>query len=553
MHKQTLKIQSINDNIGESVLFIETALKNMGYSGKKLSSTILTCEEIMVQMVINTTSPDSQIYIHIDGNGKKAKVKISCKGNKISFNNTSTVSQIADLSDMEDDQVAIISRMIINAYTDNISVKYLNGLNVAYVKIEEKKRSTNMIIVCMILGALAGLVLRMLVPVQAAQFISSNIFSVISTLFLNAIKMVVAPLIFFSIAESMTGFSDYGTFGRIGGKIIGLYFFTTVIAISIAFGVVSIMKPGDPSLLPAVLEVIGSTTTKTTVPNVSIIDTIIGIVPSNLATAFVTTDMLQIIFLGVIVGIASGLLGEQSMGVQKFLKNGNALFSKITTMIIKTMPVSVFCIVANIALTIGMESLFSLLHVYVTFVVGIFLMFSFYLLFLAIAGKRINPFKFFSKYKDAIIMAFTTCSSSATIPVSMRSLDNLGVSKKIYAFSIPLGATINMDGASVGFVIITMFMARIFSVQMNGSLLLSLFLSVMLLAIGTPAIPGAGFACMAMLFSQIGVPPEAVGYTIIVLTLGDFFTTASNVVGDAVVTTVVASSEKLLDLKKYNG
>lgn len=551
MHKQTLKIQATNDHIGESVLFIETALKNLGYSGKKLTSTVLTCEEIMVQMVINTTSPDSQIYIHIDGNGKKAKVKISCKGNKISFNNTSTVSQVADLSDMEDDHAAIISRMILNAYTDNISVKHSNGLNVAYVKIEEKKHSANMVIACMILGAAMGIVLRMILPAQAVQFVSSNIFSVISTLFMNAIKMVVAPLVFFSIAESMTGFSDYATFGRIGGKVIGLYFFTTAVAISIGFSASTLLHPGDPALVSAVLEVIGNVTTNATVANISISDTIIGIVPSNFINAFVKADMLQIIFVGVIVGIASGLLGEQSESVQRFLKNGNALFSKVTTMIIKTMPAAVFCIVANLMLTIGIESLLPIVKLLITLIIGLFTMMIFYLLFLAIAGKA-NPGKFISKFKNTFFMAFTSASSNATMPLTMKSLDNMGVSKKIYAFSIPLGTTINMDGSSLSYVVVTMFMARIFNVPLNGSLLLSLFLSIMLLSIGTPGIPGAGIACLAMLFSQIGVVPEAVSYVIIVETLSDFFVTASNVVGDAVVTTVVASSEKLLDLKKYN-
>lgn len=551
MHKQTLKIQATNDHIGESVLFIETALKNLGYSGKKLTSTVLTCEEIMVQMVINTTSPDSQIYIHIDGNGKKAKVKISCKGNKISFNNTSTVSQVADLSDMEDDHAAIISRMILNAYTDNISVKHSNGLNVAYVKIEEKKHSANMVIACMILGAAMGIVLRMILPAQAVQFVSSNIFSVISTLFMNAIKMVVAPLVFFSIAESMTGFSDYATFGRIGGKVIGLYFFTTAVAISIGFSASTLLHPGDPALVSAVLEVIGNVTTNATVANISISDTIIGIVPSNFINAFVKADMLQIIFVGVIVGIASGLLGEQSESVQRFLKNGNALFSKVTTMIIKTMPAAVFCIVANLMLTIGIESLLPIVKLLITLIIGLFTMMIFYLLFLAIAGKA-NPGKFISKFKNTFVMAFTSASSNATMPLTMKSLDNMGVSKKIYAFSIPLGTTINMDGSSLSYVVVTMFMARIFNVPLNGSLLLSLFLSIMLLSIGTPGIPGAGIACLAMLFSQIGVVPEAVSYVIIVETLSDFFVTASNVVGDAVVTTVVASSEKLLDLKKYN-
>lgn len=550
MAKQSLKIQASNEYIGEAVLFIETTLKNLGHSGKKFVSTVLFCEEAMVQMVVHSTSQDNFINIDITGNKKRAKVKISCRGNRISLADTSAVSQVADLSDIDDEQAAVMSSMILKSYSGFIFPRHFGGVNIVTIWLEAKTYN-NPILTSIILGAIVGILLRMLLPQSAATFADTNVFTVIYTLFMNAIKMVVAPVVFFSIAEAMTEFSDFSTFGRIGGKVIVSYFLTTAIAMAVGFVIFSIMKPGDPSLAPAVLEVIGDAATDTTVANISILDTIVGIVPTNFAGAFVRDDMLQIIFMGIIAGIASGLLGEYSEGVQEFIKNGNALFSKITTMIIKTMPVALFCIVANIILTTGAESLLSLLHVFGTVIVGLCAMVVFYILFLSIVGK-LNPFKFFFKCKDAFITAFTTCASNATMPSSMKCLDNLGVSKKIYGFSIPLGVNINMDGLGVYYVIITMFMARVFDIQLSGSLMVSLFLSVILLSIGTPGIPGSALTFLAMLFSQIGVAPEAVSYIIIVNTLADFFVTAINVMGDAVVTTVVASNEGLIDLEKYN-
>lgn len=551
MAKQSLKIKAANEYIGEAVLFIETTLKNLGHSGKKLVATVLSCEEVLVQLAIHSTSQDNFIYIDITGNNKKAKVKFTCKGHKITLADTSAVSQIADLSDIDDEQAAVMSSLILKSYTGNIYPSHFCGVNIVTVSLDEKKHNNNPILTSIILGAIVGILLRMLLPQSAATFADTNIFTIIYTLFMNAIKMVVAPVVFFSIAEAMTEFSDFSTFGRIGGKVIVSYFLTTAIAMAVGFVIFSIMKPGDPSLAPAVLEVIGDAATDTTVANISILDTIVGIVPTNFAGAFVRDDMLQIIFMGIIAGIASGLLGEYSEGVQEFIKNGNALFSKITTIIIKTMPVALFCIVANIILTTGAESLLSLLHVFGTVIVGLCAMVVFYILFLSIVGK-LNPFKFFFKCKDAFITAFTTCASNATMPSSMKCLDNLGVSKKIYGFSIPLGVNINMDGLGVYYVIITMFMARVFDIQLSGSLMVSLFLSVILLSIGTPGIPGSALTFLAMLFSQIGVAPEAVSYIIIVNTLADFFVTAINVMGDAVVTTVVASNEGLIDLEKYN-
>lgn len=550
MAKQSLKIQASNEYIGEAVLFIETTLKNLGHSGKKFVSTVLFCEEAMVQMVVHSTSQDNFINIDITGNKKRAKVKISCRGNRISLADTSAVSQVADLSDIDDEQAAVMSSMILKSYSGFIFPRHFGGVNIVTIWLEAKTYN-NPILTSIILGAIVGILLRMLLPQSAATFADTNIFTIIYTLFMNAIKMVVAPVVFFSIAEAMTEFSDFSTFGRIGGKVIVSYFLTTAIAMAVGFVIFNIMKPGDPSLAPAVLEVIGDAATDTTVANISILDTIVGIVPTNFAGAFVRDDMLQIIFMGIIAGIASGLLGEYSEGVQEFIKNGNALFSKITTMIIKTMPVALFCIVANIILTTGAESLLSLLHVFGTVIVGLCAMVVFYILFLSIVGK-LNPFKFFFKCKDAFITAFTTCASNATMPSSMKCLDNLGVSKKIYGFSIPLGVNINMDGLGVYYVIITLFMARVFDIQLSGSLMVSLFLSVILLSIGTPGIPGSALTFLAMLFSQIGVAPEAVSYIIIVNTLADFFVTAINVMGDAVVTTVVASNEGLIDLEKYN-
>lgn len=542
-------LKASESSISEGMIFIENSLKEKKIDKKSLVKTLLLCEELLVQMIKHADSPDTNMHIDISRSAKSPSISISCKGEKYDLAETEALNNIVGLHEVEDDeQISVISHLILKSQSEKISLKYSNGINKAVVR-TGKAESSNKIISFMLFGIVTGLIFKFFIPASVTAFANTYIFSIGQELFMDSIKMVVGPLVFFSIAESMMGFSDYTTFGRIGTKIIGLYFLTTMMAIGIAYAVFQILKPGDPSQAAAVMEMIG-TVPKQAVAEVSIRDTIVEIIPTNFVSAFLNSDMLQIIFVGVFVGIVSGLLGESSGRIQTFIKDGNTLFSRMTTAITKFMPVAVFCIMANVMLSIGVDSLLSLIKAFAVTLIGIGFMIVFYMLFLSVAAG-LSPFIFFKKYKDALIMAFSTASSNATMPVSMLCLDKIGVSKKVYAFSIPLGATINMNGTSVFYTIMTLFMARIFDIQLDSGLLFSVFVSVFMLSIGTPGVPGASIACLAMLFSQIGVAPEAVGYIMIISTLGDFFQTASDVVGDAVVTTVVAKTENLLDIDKF--
>ena len=546
MRKET-KIPALKENVGEAVEFIENALKTDSLDQTKIYKSTLVAEEILVQMIENADGAKNVITIRVQTGKKGSQIGISCKGTEWELKDLKTLRDEMKLSELEEEQSSIISQILIGAMSENIKLRHARGINYAQLNIRSDKAGHNgAMLLFMLLGIALGLLLRLLAPANFCSFVSDNIFSPGSTMFMNAIKMIVAPLVFFSIAESMTGFSDYKVFGRIGVKVIVLYFFTTAIAIVLSFAIFRIMRPGDPSQRSAVMTIAGMTQTQEA-SALTIRGFLTGIVPSNLAGAFLSGDMLQIIFVAMLIGVASGLLGEYSRPVQDFIKAANSLFTQVTNMILKLLPLATFCFMANTVLTTDANSITALAYVLLVIYVALLAMFLVYCLILAAA--KISPTAFISGFRKAMMTAFTTASSNGAMPVSMKALDNMGVSPKVYSFSIPLGATINMDGASIGYVIMVLFMMRIFGINPDGTMLLSLFLSVMLLSIGTPGIPGSAIAMTAMLFTQFGIPAGAIGYVIPLIMLSDYGRTMSNVTGDAVVTAVVAKSENLLNIQ----
>lgn len=536
------------NNISEAVKFAEQCLDE-NFDSKKKARFLLSLEEILVQLCDHAANEETVVHVKISKSRQQVAVNLSCAGDSFSLDEGSSLDDLMNGLEEDDEQYRIIKSMLQKLYSDNVCLRNSKGVNRVLLTIEPKKK-TNKTIVAIGAGIVAGLFVRFLIPQTVTDFVLTNVVTLISDLFMHAIKMVLVPLVFFSIAESVGGFSDYQSFGRIGAKVVGMYMLTTAFAIALAFGIFMIFKPGAPDVLSSVQAVMG-TTGEVQTTTVSLRSTLLNIIPTNIAAAFSNGDMLQIIFIGVLVGLAGNMLGEGSQAVRDFIHIGNSLFSQITTLVIKALPTAVFCIMVNLIATTSAESIVSLAGLFGVVFLAIACMILVVYAMLLWSKTKSNPKNFYKGFSEAEIMAFSTCSSSATMPVSMKCLDKMGVSPKIYSFSIPLGATINMDGSSICYMIMTLFMMRVFSIPLTGSTLFSICLSVLLLSVATPGAPGAGIACQAMLLAQVGIPAEAVSFLLAVYTLLDFVRTTSNVVGDAVVTTVVAKSEGMLDENKF--
>ena len=361
--------------------------------------------------------------------------------------------------------------------------------------------------------------------------------------------MVVAPVVFFSIISCIVQFSDLSALGRIGMKILGMYIFTTFIAVAVGFGAFFLLKPGNADLAEGLMADASSITSQTM--DVSIKDTIVNIVPSNLVAPFLNSNMMQLIFLAILCGIATGLIGKYSAMLMEFFQALNDLFLKVTTMIIKFMPIAVFCSIASTMLSMGIHSILSVLGMFGTFLFGLACMIMVYCLMMLLFA-RLNPIPFLKKYASVMLQVFSTSSSNASIPINMDVCEKkLGISRKVFSLSIPLGATLNMDGTCVNLAVFSMALAKTYGISVTGGMLLSMVGSIVVLSMGAPGIPGVGVICLSVLLAQMNVPLEAIGLIMGINSLIGMFSTVNNCLGDVAVTSIVAKSEGEMDLNVY--
>lgn len=534
--------------IASALDFLQESLSAWGFEKKRINAVMLTAEELMVKM-IQASADGDKLSLSVEKILGTVSVRISARGSKTEL--TETTLSIGDLSGNEyaPEAEQAIRSMILNAHREEIQLKHRMGVNTAVLRVQ-KSEHANLIttLMFMVCGILFGLALRLLTPAAVSQWISDNVLYMVSKLFVNGIMMLVAPLVFFSMASCIAKYTDLRSLGRMGAKVIACYILTTIVAISIGFSVFQLLQPGDPAMMAAVtdagasaIETAGSTT-------LSLRDTLLSIVPNNFARAFVDSDMIQVIVLGILLGAAAGSLGQYTEPVQHAFDAMNELFSRAVTIIVKVMPVAIFCSMAKMVITMNASTLWALLGILGCVYLGAFLLIAFYGLLLLVFG-RINPLMFFRKFLPVMVSAFSLASSNAVMPLNMKTLDEkIGVSRKVYAFSIPLGATINMDGFCNYLIITTLALAKVAGVSFTGSQILSIFVFITLLSLGAPGVPGVGIVCLTMLLGQLSLPLELVSLVIGIYSMIDLINTTGNITGDAIVTTIVAKSEGLLDM-----
>jgi Na+/H+-dicarboxylate symporter len=321
-----------------------------------------------------------------------------------------------------------------------------------------------------------------------------------------------------------------------------------VIAVAVGLGSFYLFKPGKAGIIGQAAD--ASSITSQTM-DISILDTIVGIVPDNFIKPFLESNMLQLIFLAVICGIAVGKIGKYSEMLCTLLEACNELFLKVTTMIIRFMPAAVLCSVMSMMLTMGGKTMISVMGMLGTLIFGLICMIVIYCLLILLIG-RISPIPFLRKYSATMLQVFSMASSNASIPINMDACEKkLGIAKNIYSLSIPLGATINMDGTCVHLAVFSLALAKIYGVEITGASMISLVLAIVVLSMGAPGIPGSGLICLSVLLTQLGIPVEAIGLVMGIDSLAGMFRTMSNCTGDVAVSVIVARLEKLMDIEIY--
>ena len=376
--------------------------------------------------------------------------------------------------------------------------------------------------------------------------IEKYVFNLGGQIFKNLLMLVVVPLVFFSLVSGISSLSNMVKLGSIATKTIGLYLMTTGIAVSMAliFGYIFNLSgyEGD-------VEAFTPTTGDS-----SLYGTVMRIFPNNIFGAFVENNMLGIVFISILFGIALNLTDELTGGLSKTFEKLNTVFLKIVLLIMSFAPVGVFCLMGSYVMAKGLN-VFGDLAQYVAlliFVLAFHLFFTYSLILKVFAN--LNPLIFYRKMKDVALFAFSTSSSAATIPVTLKTVtDELGVKKDVSAFVVPVGATINMDGTAIMQGLATMFIASTVGVDLTLVQYGQIVLLAIVTSIGTAAVPSAGTVTLALILGSLGLPLDAIGLMLAVDRILDMIRTAVNVCGDAAVSCIVAKSENELDEKIFNG
>ena len=384
------------------------------------------------------------------------------------------------------------------------------------------------------------------IPAGLYLTIEKYVFNLGGQIFKNLLMLVVVPLVFFSLVSGISSLSNMVKLGSIATKTIGLYLMTTGIAVSMAliFGYIFNLSgyEGD-------VEAFTPTTGDS-----SLYGTVMRIFPNNIFGAFVENNMLGIVFISILFGIALNLTDELTGGLSKTFEKLNTVFLKIVLLIMSFAPVGVFCLMGSYVMAKGLN-VFGDLAQYVAlliFVLAFHLFFTYSLILKVFAN--LNPLIFYRKMKDVALFAFSTSSSAATIPVTLKTVtDELGVKKDVSAFVVPVGATINMDGTAIMQGLATMFIASTVGVDLTLVQYGQIVLLAIVTSIGTAAVPSAGTVTLALILGSLGLPLDAIGLILAVDRILDMIRTAVNVCGDAAVSCIVAKSENELDEKIFNG
>ncbi|EGT3625852.1 dicarboxylate/amino acid:cation symporter [Morganella morganii] len=416
------------------------------------------------------------------------------------------------------------------------------------ISIKNKLGLTSKILIGMGTGIVLGLILRNAFPESdiVKDYITEGFLHVIGTIFISSLKMLVVPLVFISLVCGTCSLSEPSKLGRLGGKTLAFYLFTTAIALVVAIVSAVLIHPGNASLASEKMEYIAKEA-----PSLSSV--IINIVPTNPMQALSEGNMLQIIIFAVIFGFAIAHIGERGKRVAALFEDLNEVIMRVVTLIMQLAPYGVFALMAKLTLTLGLETFGSVVK-YFFVVLGVLLVHAFIVyptLLKLFSG--LNPLIFIRKMRDVQLFAFSTASSNATLPITIEASEHrLGVDNKIAAFTLPLGATINMDGTAIMQGVATVFIAQVFGIELSLTDYAAVVVTATLASIGTAGVPGVGLIMLAMVLNQVGLPVEGIALIIGVDRLLDMVRTAVNVTGDCVATVIIAKSEGEFNEQVFN-
>ena len=402
---------------------------------------------------------------------------------------------------------------------------------------------TKKIIVSMILGILIGVAFNLtsLIESSSGAYVI-NLLDLVSYLFLSSLKLIIVPLVFFSIVCGIVSLSDDVSISRLGIKTLLLYTITTVIAISLGLLFSSFInyEPIEIKNLDSVI-------------NFKNIETDGNIFPNNIFKSLSDGNIIHLLIFAVLIGVSAARIKNRIKTFIKYFYDFNDVINELVKLIISFTPIAVFCILAKTFSTQGVDTIMSLAGYFFTVVFVLLFHFLFTFSILIKFFTALNPVKFFQKLKDVVIFTFSTSSSSASIPFTLKAAEEkYGIDKSIGTFTVPLGATINMDGTAIMQGCATFFLASLYGIDLGMNEIVAIVITATIASIGTAGIPSAGIIMLTVIFTQIGIPLEGITLLLGVDRLLDMMRTSVNVSGDICISCVIASSENKINESVFN-
>ncbi len=529
------KLELTAENLSTTLEELEKNLSETKADKKEIMRAELLVEETFMRL--NRLGKAENVTLKISKRFGEIILKLEAAGEEY--------NPLVEVTDWNEEDEDYFRTMILKANRPKMSYARKNNLNTITIQVhDENNRQLWYIVGGMILGIAFGALAKDFFSPEILESVSKDIIGSVMTIFMDALNTMIAPVIFFSIVSGIAGMTNASEVGRIGGKIVVLYVVTSLISSAVGLASAKFFFGDLPQTktLPASVDV----------QNFSMVDFVVGIVPKNLAAPIVDSNVLQIIFLSIIFGIGISQLGDKIKILNDVVKECTTLSMKIMTIIVSFMPLIAFFAMAQMMIELGGEATLILVKTIAILFLSCVTIFVMYPIIIALIGK-ISPLPLLKKLPTYLPIPVATASSSVSMPFTMNfCTEKLGISPKLSSFSIPLGATINMNGTTISYAIFAIILLRMYGVDVTTNVMVTLLISIFSMAVGTPGIPGGGIIAIGAIIGVFGVPLEAIALFLGISPICDRIVTPLNVIGDIASTLLVAKNENLLDEKIYN-
>ena len=512
---------------------------------EEIRANLMAEESLICLMKHADFSEYSAVYVSISRFFGNITIKLRVPGQE--FNLAEILHSDISIENPEEllDTAETIQNIVMASFEDRLKYSRKKSFNTLTINAYHSPKSTLYITFAALIAAVVlGILFAKFAPESFCTALNDSLLVRVKTMYLNALKSIVTSVVFFSILSCIAQSGSFSELGRIGGKLITSFIVMTTIAALTGTGISLLLKPGSGIVISSAANV-----SVAPAEAVSFGDIIMNIVPSNFDMPFLKMDMLQIMFLAAICGAGLNMMDDSAKQLKDIFASMNRLFMNVLKIIIRFMPIAAFCSILSAVMTTEAKLMLSLAGIIAVSFIGLSLFCVLCCLYVLLAGK-VNPLVLMSKYFPTML-AVCTASTAASIPNNLQACKELGISPKVYSFSVPLGATISLDGAALCIAICILSLARICGIDINSTKLVSMIFSIVMLSISAPGIPGSSIVCTSIVMSQMGIPIDALGLIMGIDSILHLMRIPVNCLSCIVTTLVIASRENLLDKDIY--